>query len=55
MLNVLNKADRLQTLEDHQRLEEARQTIPHSVVISARDRVGIEALKERIAEHLSAG
>jgi GTP-binding protein HflX len=55
MLNVLNKADRLQTLEDHQRLEEARQTIPHSVVISAREGIGIEALKERIAEHLSAG
>jgi GTP-binding protein HflX len=55
MLNVLNKADRLQTPEDHQRLEEARQTIPHSVVISAREGIGIEALKERIAEHLSAG
>ncbi len=52
MLNVLNKVDRVQTPEDHQRLAEARQTIPQSVVISARDGVGIEELQERIAEHL---
>ncbi|MCL6642210.1 MAG: GTPase HflX [Candidatus Bipolaricaulota bacterium] len=55
MLNVLNKVDRLQTPEDYQRLEEARQTIPHSVVLSARDRVGIEELKGHIPEHLPTG
>jgi GTP-binding protein HflX len=55
MLNVLNKADRLQTPEDHQRLEEARQTIPHGVVISAREGIGIEDLKKRMAENLPTG
>lgn len=52
MLNVLNKVDRLQTLEDHQRLEEACQMIPNVVVISAKERLGIEELKGRIAEWL---
>ncbi len=52
LLNVLNKVDRLQTLEDRQRLEEAVATIPNPVVISARERVGIEELKGQIAQML---
>jgi len=55
MLNVLNKIDRLQTLEDRQRLEEACQTIPNVVVISARERMGIEELKGQIARCLLVG
>lgn len=52
ILNVLNKVDRLQTLEDRQRLEEAVATLPNAVVISARERVGIEELKGAIAQML---
>jgi 50S ribosomal subunit-associated GTPase HflX len=55
MLNVLNKIDRLQTSEDRQRLEEACQTIPNVVVISARERMGIEELKGQIARCLLEG
>jgi GTP-binding protein HflX len=53
LLNVLNKIDKLETLEDRQRLEEAYQTIPNALAISARERIGIEELKERIAQALS--
>nr|BAL54236.1 GTP-binding protein HflX [uncultured Acetothermia bacterium]BAL60266.1 GTP-binding protein HflX [Candidatus Acetothermum autotrophicum] len=53
MLNVLNKVDKLHTLEDHQRLEEALSTLANSVVISAKERVGIEELKGRIGRMLT--
>ncbi len=54
LLNVLNKIDRLQTPEDHQRLAEACQTIPNAIAISAQERIGLEALKEQIARSLAA-
>ena len=53
MLNVLNKVDKLHTIEDRQRLEEACQTIPNAVVISAQERIGLEELKGRIEQALS--
>lgn len=55
MLNALNKVDRLQTVEDRQRLAEACQTIPNAVVISAQERIGLEELKAQIAHCLSWG
>ncbi len=52
MINVLNKADKLQTLEDQQRLELALSTIPNAVVISARDGTGLDELKRCIMQAL---
>lgn len=54
MLNVLNKIDKLHTLEDRRRLEEACQTIPHALAISAQEGIGIDELKARIAQALSS-
>lgn len=52
MLNVLNKIDKLHTLEDRGRLEEACQTIPNALAISAQEGIGIDELKARIAQAL---
>ncbi len=54
MINVLNKADKLQTLEDQQRLELALSTIPNAVVISAQEGTGLEELKRCIMQTLRA-
>ncbi len=54
LINVLNKADRVQTFEDRQRLELALSTIPNAVVISARDGTGLEELKRCIMQALRA-
>ncbi|MCS7198135.1 MAG: GTPase HflX [Candidatus Bipolaricaulota bacterium] len=54
LINALNKVDKLQTPEDHQRLELALSTIPHAVAISARDGKGIEELKRCIMQMLPA-
>ncbi len=52
MLNLLNKIDRLQSEADRQRLAEARHLIPESIEISARAEIGLELLKQRIAQKL---
>lgn len=52
MLNVLNKIDRLQTPEDGQRLAEARQLIPDTVEISAREAIGLALLQKQIVQAL---
>lgn len=52
MLNALNKIDRLCTLEDRQQLEEARQSIPNMVGISALEGLGLDVLKTRMAQML---
>ncbi len=52
IINVLNKADKLRTPEDRQRLELALSTIPNAVVISAHEGTGLEELKHRIMQAL---
>jgi GTP-binding protein HflX len=48
LINALNKADKLQTPEDYQRLEVARSTIPQAVVVSAQEGTGLQELLQRI-------
>lgn len=53
MLNLLNKIDKInsvQDLEAQQRLAEAHHLIPDVVEISARERIGLERLREQIAQ-----
>jgi GTP-binding protein HflX len=54
MINALNKTDRLPSTEDQQRFEEAGQTIPNAVAISALNGIGIETLKARITQALGS-
>jgi GTP-binding protein HflX len=52
LINALNKADKLQTPEDYQRLEVARSTIPQAVVVSAQEGTGLQELLQRIMQVL---
>ncbi len=52
IIHVLNKADKLKTPEDYQRLELARSTIPQAVVVSAHEGTGVEELLQRIMQAL---
>lgn len=52
LLNALNKIDRIHSVADGQRLAEARRVIPDSIEVSAREQVGLELLKARIAQAL---
>ncbi len=54
LINVLNKIDKLQGEEDHQRLALALSTIPNALAISAHQGTGLEELKHRIIQMLLA-
>jgi GTPase len=52
VIYVLNKIDSIKTPEENERLQRLRLAHPHSCLISALEKTGIEALEEEIIKQL---